>query len=305
MIPEKLDVIDAHTHFFSYTWLEHFFNLARDKFPAEAGVEALAKFLGWEMPPRDPRELAKQWIAEQNKYGLKAQVLFASKLNDAEFLAAAIQNYPERLIGYAMINPLAPEARDLTRYCLTILNMKGILMFPAMHHFYANDEKIYPVLEEAAVAFAPVFIHFGFLKIPIYQKLGLDDNIDLQYSLPSYLLETAKEFPEVNFIIPHFGCGYFEEALEVARQCKNVYFDTSSSNSWIQLPLTLKEVFRICLQELGARRLLFGTDSSYFPRGWRQDIFQQQWQILDELKVPLAERKLIFADNLNRLLNLK
>ncbi len=300
-----MKIIDAHTHFFSYTWLEHFFNLARHKFAADEGVEALARLLNWDVPPSDPRDLGKRWVQEQDKYGLTAQVIFASKLNDAEFLTAATRAFPERLLGYVMIDPTQPDARNATLYSLHILDMKGVLLFPAMHHFHANDRAVYTVYEEALAAGAPVFIHFGQLSIPIFQKLGLPDNIDLRFSNPLDLMDAARDLPEVTFIIPHFGCGRFEEALQVAEQCPNVHLDTSSSNSWIQPPLTLEEVFKRSLEVLGPERLLFGTDSSFFPRGWRKEIFDRQLAILDSLHVAEKDKALIFGENIARILNLR
>jgi hypothetical protein len=304
MFNNKFKIIDAHTHFFSYEWFGHFFNLARQQFPADAGPEALAEKLGWELPPIAPEELGKRWVAEQDKYGLKRQVLFASKLNDAEVLTVALQAFPDRLIGYVMVDPTQMSARELTYYSLNMLSMKGVLMFPAMHHFQASDKSVFPIFQEAAAAEAPVFIHFGQLKIPIFQKLGLPDNIDLKFSNPLDLKAAAREFPDVNFIIPHFGCGYFEEALQVAAECKNVYFDTASSNSWIQPPLTLAEVFKRSLAVLGPERILFGTDSSSFPRGWRKDIFDQQLQILEALQVSNRDKELILGGNIARILKL-
>ncbi|MFQ5707639.1 MAG: amidohydrolase family protein [bacterium] len=301
----KFDIIDAHTHFFSYGWFYQFYELAQNQFPSGGGVEALAQKLGWEAPTREPHDLGKRWVEEQEKYGLKGQVLFASKLGDAEFLSAALEVNPERLIGYVLLDPKLPKAREQTHYSLHILGMKGVLLFPAMHHFHAYEEAVYPIFEEAAAAEVPVFIHFGLFKLPVFQKLGLPDNVDLAYANPRDLQKSASDFPEVNFIIPHFGCGRFQEALEVAAQCKNVYFDTSSSNSWIQPPLTLKQVFEQSLEVLGPGRLLFGTDSSYFPRGWRKDIFDQQLAILQELQIPDKEQKAILGDNVARLLSLK
>lgn len=67
--------------------------------------------------------------------------------------------------------------------------------------------------------------------------------------------------------MPHFGAGYFREALMVASLCPNVYLDTSSSNSWRKFLVPqpgVDEVFGRALEVLGQTRLLFGTDSSVF-----------------------------------------
>lgn len=304
MINHKLKIIDAHNHFFSYDWFQHFCNLALPLMPELTGPESLAKKLGWEPPPSVAEELGKRWVAELDRHGIARQVLFASKLNDAEQLAVAVHAFPQRLIGYVMIDPTQPAARDQAYYSINLLGMKGLLLFPALHHFHANDRRVFPIYEEAAAASVPLFIHFGELSIPIFKKLGLPDNIDLSFSNPLDLVEPAREFAEVNFIIPHFGCGRFEEALRVAGEFANVYFDTASSNSWIEPPLTLQEVYKRAIEVLGAERILFGTDSSYFPRGWRSDIFQQQIQILETLQISAQHKQLIFGGNIARLLGI-
>lgn len=300
----KLKIIDAHGHFFSYAWFQHFADLAKQKHPEMSTAEALAEKLGWEPPSAVPEELGKRWVDELDRHGVSQQVLFASKLNDAELLAVAVRTFPDRLLGYVMVDPTQPLARDQVYYSINLLGMKGVLLFPALHHFYAFDKKLFPIYEEAAAAAVPVFIHFGQLRIPIFQKLGLPDNIDLSFSNPLDLKVPAAEFPEVNFILPHFGCGFFEEALEAAREFPNVYFDTASSNSWITPPLTLQDVFKRTLEMLGPERILFGTDSSYFPRGWRKDIFEQQRDILNALQVSPQNQALIFGGNIARILGI-
>ena len=79
--------------------------------------------------------------------------------------------------------------------------------------------------------------------------------------------------------------------------------DTSSSNSWIkQTPgLTLEQVFRTALDVVGPERLLFGTDSSFFPRGWNREVYVQQKAALDGLGVAAADQDKIFAGNFRRL----
>jgi predicted TIM-barrel fold metal-dependent hydrolase len=110
-------------------------------------------------------------------------------------------------------------------------------------------------------------------------------------------------FPQVPFIIPHFGAGMFREALMAADTCPNIYLDTSSSNSWIgYIPgLTLDAVFKAALAVAGPSRLLFGTDSSFFPRGWQKGVYDTQRQIVDRLGVSTADAAMIFGGNFDRL----
>ena len=146
---------------------------------------------------------------------------------------------------------------------------------------------------------------FGVLTVGVRRKLGLPSLFDMRYSNPIDLHAVAMEFPRVNFVIPHFGAGYLRETLMLCDLCPNVYLDTSSSNSWVRyLPerLDLKDVFRKALEVAGPQRLLFGSDSSFFPRGWNAQIFQTQIQALRDIEIPEDHARLILGGNLERLL---
>jgi hypothetical protein len=60
-------------------------------------------------------------------------------------------------------------------------------------------------------------------------------------------------------------------------------------------------VFKAALAAAGASRLLFGTDSSFFPRGWQRGIYEQQKTVLEDLGVSGDDRGLIFGGNFERL----
>jgi predicted TIM-barrel fold metal-dependent hydrolase len=302
-----LRVIDAHAHLFSHVFFQTFARLAQHTLPAEAPLTAMAQRLGVDIPPADPTLLAQRWVQEMDTYGLERLVLFASVPGDHASVAAAVRAFPERLVGYLMLDPTQADAVDLLRQAVQQHGLRGVTLFPAMHHFHVDEERLYPLYRAAAELGIPVFTHFGVLKVSIRDKLGLPNVFDLRYSNPIDLHKVAIDFPGVNFIIPHFGCGYFRETLMLAAQAPNVYVDTSSSNAWLTYmpgPLDLQAVFDKALQVLGPRRILFGTDSNVFPRGWRQDIFRQQVEILRQLRVPPEDAALIFGGNMARLLGL-
>jgi predicted TIM-barrel fold metal-dependent hydrolase len=85
--------------------------------------------------------------------------------------------------------------------------------------------------------------------------------------------------------------------------CANVYLDTSSSNSWIKFTpgLTLDQVFKTALNVVGPDRLIFGTDSSFFPRGWNGDVHRQQKSALDAIGVSSSVQERIFGTNFQQL----
>jgi predicted TIM-barrel fold metal-dependent hydrolase len=283
-----LPVADGHAHFFSLRFFEQLGGKT-------LGLADMQSRLGWTMPPPDPADLGRAWAAELDRHGVARAVLIASVPGDEASVLAATQACPGRFYAYAMLNPVAPGAAIAK-------GLDGICLFPAMHHYSIQDPRIEPLLEQAAAQRCVVFVHGGVLTVGVRGKLGLPCLFDMRFSNPLDLHAVAVRFPQVRFVVPHFGAGYFREALMLASLCPNVSLDTSSSNSWMRFEgLDLKTVFHRALQVLGPERLIFGTDSSFFPRGWVSDVFAAQHQVLVDLGQGAAEARLIFSENLQRL----
>jgi len=298
-------VFDAHAHFFSYRFFQGLLEPIKARYGSGDAYGAMGKELGLELPEADPTKLAARWVAEMDRHGVDRMVLMASAVGDEESAAAAVKAYPDRIAGYFMLDPTKPDAAVRARHAILQLGLQGIALFPAMHHFSAADERVWPIYHAAAERNAVVFVHFGLLKIAIRDRLGLPSKFDMRFSNPLDLHKAAKEFSNINFQIPHFGCGFFHEALMLGDLCDNVHLDTSSSNAWVKLmphPLTVRDLFEKSLAVFGPSRLLFGTDSTVFPRGWRADVFREQAQILSDLKVSPADAAAILGGNLARLL---
>jgi predicted TIM-barrel fold metal-dependent hydrolase len=282
-------VWDAHVHFFS----RHFFDTLASQ--ADKTIDAVAMILGWELPAADPVELGARWAAELGKHGVERAAVIASLPGDEASVTAAAAVWPDRLLPYAMINPLAERPPSLA-------GLRALCLFPAMHRYFVHDSKVETLLKQAEPQHPIVFVHCGLLTVGFRKKLGLPSPFDLRYSNPIDLHAVALRNPRLNFVVPHFGAGYFREALMVAELCPNVYLDTSSTNSWMKHEgLDLKTVFRRALDTVGPSRLLFGSDSSFFPRGWNAEIFTQQVQALTEIGVNGNDARAILGTNLRRL----
>jgi predicted TIM-barrel fold metal-dependent hydrolase len=103
-------------------------------------------------------------------------------------------------------------------------------------------------------------------------------------------------------VIPHFGAGPLHETLMAAVSAPNIHLDTSSSNAWVKFHpgLALRDVFAAALDSIGPSRILFGTDSSFFPRGWHAGVYQSQLALLEDLGVDLEDRQRIFGGNFSQ-----
>ena len=293
-----LPVNDAHIHFFSHNFYS---GLARQKRAENA--EALALLLNWQIPPAEPHFLASTWIEELNRNGVGRACLIASAHGDEASVSTAAAMYPDRFFGYFMLDPLQPDALDRLKGAASDPHLHCICLFPAMHTYSITDGRLVPFFQIASDSNLAVFVHCGAISVGVRKKLGLPSQFDMRYSNPLDLHPVALHFPRVRFIVPHFGAGFFREALMLADLCPNVFLDTSSTNRWMMYEgLDLRAVFRRAIDVLGPERLVFGTDSSFFPRGWHSSIFDQQITALYELGLDANQAQQILSLNLERIL---
>jgi predicted TIM-barrel fold metal-dependent hydrolase len=291
---------DSHCHFLSPRFFEA---LGREKYGADAGASAdrIAAELGWNAPG-SPEALADRWAAELDRHRIGRASLIASVPGDEDSVASALQRHPGRFVGFFVLNATAPDAVSRAQRAYGELGLRCMCLFPALHRYRLDDDRVASLFEVAAAHGGAVFAHCGFFSLEARTRLGLRTTPDLRLGDPLALSTTAMRFPGVPVIVPHFGGGFFREALMAAEACPSLHFDTSSSNGWIKyVPgLTLIDVFRQALAVVGPGRLIFGSDSSFFPRGWRRVIHGAQQAILDEIGAEPDTVQQIFSSNFER-----
>ena len=297
-----MTIHDAHCHFFSERFFEALGRERSELLPTDP-VGVVTDALGWERPG-DPAALANRWIRELDAHQVSRVALMASLPGDEDSVGVAVRNHPDRFVGLFMLNPTQDGAEARVRRALTELGLRCVCLFPAMHRYRLDDgrvQRIFAVLAEHAGAV--VFVHCGVLSVGVRKKLGLPSRFDIRLSDPLALVPIAATYHDLPIIIPHFAAGFTREALMAADLSPNIYFDTSSSNSWIKYhpELTLTDVFRQALAVIGPDRLLFGTDSSFFPRGWQKPIYETQQAVLRELAVNEETMAKIFSGNFERI----
>jgi uncharacterized protein len=273
-------ICDTHCHFFSRKFLELLTKDVPD-LPAENRVRAICERLQWDEPgPADA--LAGRWVQELDRSGVSRAVLIASIPGDEDSVATAVALHPARFVGFFMFNPTTADAETRLTRALGEQNLRGIALFPAMHRYTLDHERIDAAFRVAEAHRAVVFVHCGVLSVGVRKKLGLPSPFDLRNGNPLAVAAVAVRYPRVPVIIPHFGAGLFSEALMAADEAPNIHLDTSSSNGWMRYHprLTLDAVFRQALDVAGPDRVIFGTDSSFFPRGWNRQILDAQLSAL-------------------------
>ncbi len=248
-----------------------------------------------ENPQPEPAEAARRFAAEVERYGLLGLVFVTGGGNQR--LAEAIRPHP-RLYGFAHHDPFLPDAPERLLRAVKEFGLVGYKVFAPALTRRLDDPVLDPLWATAEELGVPVLVHFG----PLGGAMGVAAGPNIN---PLVLHDVAKGFPRLNFVVPHFGCGYVRELLHLMWAVDNVHVDTSGNNEWrrYQWPVpTLKDLFQVFLEAFGPDRILFGSDSSHFPRGWVVAYFDEQYRALLELGVDEAALRKIFAGNALRLL---
>lgn len=299
-------ITDFHAHIFA----RPFFDALASQSPQPGSPqEKLARVIektGIELPePGIDAHLAR-WIGELDKNGVHRLAAFASAPEEISAVSEMAARSEGRLVPIAVCNPAAPGAAERLRPLLETQGFRGVLLFPAMHHYHLSSDEVRPVLDVLEEFQAIAYVHCGVLVVKLKDLLGLPRPYDLRFANPLEVIPAANAHPGVTFCIPHFGAGFFRETLIAGAQCPNIVTDTSSTNSWTKTQPdhpSLKDVMARSLDVFGVERVLFGTDSNVFPHGWRTERFQGWQSIADELGLSKDDRGRLFHGNADALLN--
>jgi predicted TIM-barrel fold metal-dependent hydrolase len=298
-------MIDFHLHLFTRTYFEALASLSTQPGSVEQRLQRVVEKVGLELPDSELGAHTARWLAEFDRHGVERAAAFASTPEEIPLMRELHSQSKGRLVPFAVLNPRAPEAADKLEALLGPGKFAGVLLFPAMHHYRVASSEAAAVFSVLNRHRGVAFVHCGALVVKLRDLLGLPRPMDLSFANPLDLIPAANAHPEVAFVIPHFGAGFLRETLIAGSQCGNIFVDTSSSNSWIRTDPAiahLQTVFLRTLAVFGPRRILFGTDSNTFPKGWQVARYEEQRAILEELGLSASDRQAIFHDNAAQLL---
>jgi hypothetical protein len=300
---EGIEIVDAHMHIMTaktnrwirqklaardqryrrafQLWSQGF----QEKYDSELGEEN-------EDPPE---KIARDWIEELERNNVDRAV-FVALYPEEDELTEVVRAEPGRFYAFATVDPKDPAAVQLLRRRVREEGYIGLKLYPTTMAILPSDRRLYPLYEECRSLNIPILFHLG---------ITLQYDADLRFANPIELHPALRDFPDVPFIIAHFGAGYFQEVLFLAYHVNNLYVDTCGKNVWIDyLPyrITLSQVFERSLEVFGLERIIFGTDSRMLSRGYRKAVLEQQLSILRNLELGRQEISLIMGGNMLRLI---
>lgn len=154
-----------------------------------------------------------------------------------------IARYPGYVFGLVYVNPNLPETLPMLDAGLTNPGMLGIKLWVSCRDDHGRLDPIFPVLDFAAERDVPVLIH------AFYRTGG---NLPGELS-PSDVADLAERFPKTKIVMAHLG-GQWVQGVRTIKPYRNVWSDISGSRAY------LGSIER-AVKELGAPRVLFGTDA--------------------------------------------
>ncbi len=249
--------------------------------------------------PEGEDRLIDRWAMEVEKYDLGAVNFLTGSSN--EELARVIRKYPGKFFGFAHHKPELPDVVEKFKYAIEELGLSGYKLLGPRVEIEWTDPKLKPLWTYMADKKLPVLIHFG----PLGRAGGV---VYHKHMNPLTITPIAAEYADIPFVIPHFGCGYMRELLQLCWSAPNIYVDTSGSNQWMRwepYPTDIDMSFRKFYETIGPKRIIFGTDSMWFPRGFVYRYLQDQVRSVRYLNLHEEDIEDIFHNNAARLLKIK
>jgi predicted TIM-barrel fold metal-dependent hydrolase len=194
--------------------------------------------------------------------GFKSKYLRAEIPN--KYVAEYVARYPQKLIGFAGIDPSEGSAREEVKIAKFDLRLRGITISPANQDFHPADTRAMKIYEQAEELGMPILIH------PSGQYT---EQSKLEYARPFLLDEVARAFPNLRLVIAQLGQPWIDETICLLGKHPQVYADVSGmlSRPW-QAYNALVEAYQAGVID----KLLFGSD---FPYTSAEDCIESLYSI--------------------------
>ena len=136
-----------------------------------------------------------------------------------EVTAAAVKKYPDKLVGFAAVDPRRPDTMDLLQHAIEDLNLKGVKFGPIYNGVSLLDPRMEPVYRYCVARNIPLTMHMG---------TTFAENAPIEYGRPLAVDEIASRHPDLKMIMAHMAHPWSEECIVVARKRPNVYCEVSA-----------------------------------------------------------------------------
>src|SRR5215208_3332200 len=222
-------IVDCHTHIWQSPEQLGQLDLGNMSRPGRGRPGAgrfTAQKAGWRsLPAADPdHHWAQSGMVDKSiVLGFKSRYLHAEIPN--RYVSEYVSRFPQKLIGFAGIDPTEELAVDEVRMVKEDLRLRGVTVSPANQDFHPSDSRAMDVYAEAEKLRMPVLFH------PTGQ---FTEQSKLEYGRPYLLDEVARSFPNLRMVIAALGQPWVDETICMLGKHDNVLADVSGllSRPW-------------------------------------------------------------------------
>lgn len=136
-----------------------------------------------------------------------------------EVIADYVRQHPDKLQGWASVDPNEPDCLEQLVYCVEELGLRGLKLGPVYQHFDPEDRQHWPLFAKCQELGLPIMWHQG---------TTFPSRARLKWGLPLQLEDIAMDFPDLKMIVAHLGHPWEEDLIVLIRKCPNVYADISA-----------------------------------------------------------------------------
>lgn len=203
-------------------------------------------------------------------------------------LSALVRGHADRLVGFAVVNPLHEEAADDLEESVAQGGIRGLKLVPA--GWYPYDDRAHKVYARANALGLPVLFHSG---IFIDGRSG-------RFCRPVFF-EAVREHPGLKVNLAHLGWPWCDEAnaVGVIDLINGVHPDDSQFRFDISFgppPAYRREVLSKALAVLGPGLIQFGSDRFFPCEGAHiRVLIDEVLALLDDLEVGPTDRDRIMG----------
>jgi len=176
-------------------------------------------------------------------------------IQSIDIIARICQPDPERLIGFAWIEPTLSGAVEHVEYAINDKGLRGIKMIP--DHWYPYEERFFPVYEMIQELRKPILFHSGILF----------GNMDSSRFCRPVFYEVMLHFPKIKFALAHISWPWTDECIAVAGRMRAAVQrgDVGEMQMYIDITRGTPAFYRAealdrALKYLGPGRLIYGSD---------------------------------------------
>lgn len=256
-----MTVVDIHTHLFWYP--DHLDEqLVSEALAAklvkieQSGGRAYASSLDLHSNDARPEDHAVATAAADRVvvFGLYAPQTGFRVPN--ELIADYVRGDPQRLEGWASINPADEDALEQLEHCVEDLGLRGVKLGPAYQHWDPRDRRVWPFFARVEALGLPVMIH---------QATTYPTRARIEWAKPLQLEQLVMDFPGLRMILAHMGHPWEEDAIALVRKAPNVYTDISALHF---RPWRFWQAMITAVEYGVTHKVLFGSD---FPNATTAD----------------------------------